>query len=246
MNAVRIAIVCLCVAWTSTAYAQSTDALLREAWSLRQAGNDTAAEPLLARAVANAGGPRAEAQWGLCLESLGRYPEAELHLRAALHAPDDPWIAHNLAALEGAYTLVLAHLPRAQRITVTTVRMLPATIVHRQVSPNARPAGIAALAAGGSLAAGGIASWIAREIMVDSFNARGCRIGAPYNPTGCDANAATSARDVATALTVTGLVTGAGLATVGAVLLVTSGREVRSILLACGPEFGGVSCTGRF
>jgi len=223
------------------------DALLREAYALRRAGDDAAARPLLERAVAAGGGPRAEAQLGLCAEALGTWPEAERHLRAALAAPEDPWIARNLAALEGAYTLVLAHLPR-ERTALRVVRIAP----HAPSAPSAGPSHvvpIAVMAGGGALVVGGLVAWGARELVVDGFNARGCRIGDPQLPADCNVAGAQTGRDVATTLAATGLVAGAGLAAVGVVLVVTGHAPgAPRGGFACGPGPGtiGASCAVRF
>lgn len=80
--------------------------LLREGVSLRAAGRDADALPRFVEAHARAPGGLTAAQRGLVEQALGRWVDAERHLREALADPADAWVARNRAAIERAYAVV--------------------------------------------------------------------------------------------------------------------------------------------
>jgi hypothetical protein len=84
--------------------------LLREGIELRQQGNPSAALGSFERAHAIAHTPRTLAQVALAEQALGRWVDAEGHLREALRTADDPWIARNRAALDGALGVIAQHV----------------------------------------------------------------------------------------------------------------------------------------
>jgi len=115
MKAPRAAVltVAALVAHANAARAQADDAeeaLVREGVALRRAGRDDDAAVVLRRAWAIRRSPRASGQLALAEQALGRWTRAETLLRAALAAPDDPWVARNRAVLDGALAVALRHL----------------------------------------------------------------------------------------------------------------------------------------
>ncbi len=96
----------------STARAQSPEVerLLREGIELRQRGDPAAALGAFERANQLARTPRTLAQVALAEQALGRWVDAEAHLREALSAAADPWIARNRAALDGALGVIAQHV----------------------------------------------------------------------------------------------------------------------------------------
>jgi hypothetical protein len=101
------------VLWLSAAAAgaQTADpeALLREGVALRRAHRDAEALARFHDAWRVAHSPRALAQVGLAEQALGRWVQAEAHVREAA-AADDPWIAQNAAALGAALGVIGQHL----------------------------------------------------------------------------------------------------------------------------------------
>jgi hypothetical protein len=90
------------------------DALIREALMMRRRGNDRAAQVELQRAYDLGHSPRAAAQLGFAEQALGMWPQAEVHVGAALRAPEDPWIHRNRATLEQSLAVIRAHVGRVE------------------------------------------------------------------------------------------------------------------------------------
>ncbi|MBI5514917.1 MAG: hypothetical protein HY909_14170 [Deltaproteobacteria bacterium] len=86
------------------------DDLIRRALELRRGGRDAEALDLLARAWERSPSPRLSAQLGFAEQALGRWLEAEAHLRGALVAAEDPWVSERRAVIEGALREVERHL----------------------------------------------------------------------------------------------------------------------------------------
>src|SRR3982751_2270792 len=74
------------------ARADDAEPLIRRGIELRRAGRDAEALEQFRQANQLAPSPRAAAQIGLAEQALGRWLDADGHLRAALAAPSDPWI----------------------------------------------------------------------------------------------------------------------------------------------------------
>ena len=87
-----------------------SDALILEGVKLREQGKDAEALHLFVRAQELAPTPRALAQRALAEQALGDWAQAEAHLKEALAAVDDPWIARHRPALEGALAVIGEHL----------------------------------------------------------------------------------------------------------------------------------------
>jgi tetratricopeptide (TPR) repeat protein len=78
------------------------EALIREATSLRRAGMDARAYPLLVQAYEAQVSPRTAIQLGLVEMALGYWLDAEKHLTEGLSSPRDPWVWTNRASLEAS------------------------------------------------------------------------------------------------------------------------------------------------
>jgi hypothetical protein len=99
----------------SVAAGDETEDLIQQGVELRHQGRDREALELFARAHLAAPTPRSAAQLGLAEQALGRWVDAEQHLRAAL-AADDPWVAENREPLEASLAFVAQHLAELEVI----------------------------------------------------------------------------------------------------------------------------------
>lgn len=88
------------------------DALVRHGVELRQRGDDAGALAELQRAHTRSEEPRVLAQLALAEQAMGRWLDADRHLRAALRSDADPWIVRNRTALHQAEEQLNAHLGR--------------------------------------------------------------------------------------------------------------------------------------
>lgn len=97
---------------TTGARAQNAEVeqLLRHGIELRQRGDDASALGEFQRAWQLAGTPRTLAQVALCEQAMGRWIDAETHLREALRAESDPWITRNRQALDAALGVIAQHV----------------------------------------------------------------------------------------------------------------------------------------
>lgn len=100
------------------------DALIAKGVDLREKGRDDEALAVFRQAFAKSASARARAQIGLAEQALGMWVLAEADLSAALAATDDPWIAKNRAALDGALGVV------RKRIATLEVRGAEAAEVY--------------------------------------------------------------------------------------------------------------------
>lgn len=112
MRRSHLPILLLALALPRAARAQSAEVerLLRRGVELRQQGSNDAALTEFERAHELAHTPRTLAQVALCEQALGRWVDAEAHLREALRARTNPWIARNRAALDGALGVIAQHI----------------------------------------------------------------------------------------------------------------------------------------
>ncbi len=112
MVRVRSSVGCLLAAalWAGAAWGQvandPVDILLHEGVTLRQAGRDEEALGVFQRAVAARREGRTLAQLSQAEQALGRWVDADGHLREALEHRDEPWIARNREALESALAVI--------------------------------------------------------------------------------------------------------------------------------------------
>ena len=96
----------------SRASAQTVDpeVLMRGGVEARHARRDDAALQLFTQAYDITHSARALAQVGLAEQALGRWAEAENHLRQAIAQTTEPWIERNAGALGAALGVVARHL----------------------------------------------------------------------------------------------------------------------------------------
>jgi tetratricopeptide (TPR) repeat protein len=94
--------------------AAEADALILQGLKLREQGQDAQALELFERAQELAPTPRALAQRALAEQALGDWVQADVHLREALAAGGDPWIAQHRVALDGALAVIGDHLGQLQ------------------------------------------------------------------------------------------------------------------------------------
>ncbi len=108
----RAMVVTLSLLATGTAQAQTAEVqgLVRAGLDLRRERRDEEALATFRRAWELSHGPRERAQMGFAEQALGRWTDAEDHLREALSASTDPWVAERREVIEEALTEVDAHL----------------------------------------------------------------------------------------------------------------------------------------
>lgn len=91
---------------------RDADRTIDQALELRRRGRDEAALDALSALWTRCPSPRLRAQIGLAEEALHRWLDAHAHLREALAAADDPWIASRRAALDEVRLRAFNHLAR--------------------------------------------------------------------------------------------------------------------------------------
>lgn len=89
---------------------EPVESLLRRGIALRIAQNDEGALPLFREAYARQPDPRSAGQLGLAEQALGRWLDAERHLREAVAAGDDPWVRRNRVYLDEALAANASHV----------------------------------------------------------------------------------------------------------------------------------------
>lgn len=109
-RAVVTAALVLCGNFARAQSADDVEALVRRGVALRQRGDDAGALGEFERALARSPEPRVLAQVALAEQALGRWLDADRHLRAAVAAEADPWVARNAALLRQAGAELGAHL----------------------------------------------------------------------------------------------------------------------------------------
>lgn len=90
------------------------EVLINEGIELRRAGQDAQALPKFEEAYRLAPTPRASAQWGLCLQAVGRWSEADGLISEALKSKSDPWVAKNRATLKDSLEQVKQNVARVE------------------------------------------------------------------------------------------------------------------------------------
>lgn len=98
----------------SAAEPKHAEVLIAEGIELRRAGQDAQALPKFEEAYRLDPTPRASAQWGLCLQAVGRWSEADGLLSEALKTKSDPWVAKNRATLKDSLEQVKQHVARVE------------------------------------------------------------------------------------------------------------------------------------
>ena len=93
---------------------ESDDAVIARGVALRKEGDDQAARDLFMKVYERSHTARAAGQLGLAEQALGRWEEAEAHLREALRSPNDSWVKKNHDALSRDMLLIKAHIARVE------------------------------------------------------------------------------------------------------------------------------------
>jgi hypothetical protein len=88
--------------------------LIRHGIELRKTHDDEGAAREFQKAYDEVHTPRAAGQLGLAEQALGRWEDAERHVREALQAGDDSWVAKNHATLADALGIIQGHLGRVE------------------------------------------------------------------------------------------------------------------------------------
>jgi len=88
--------------------------LIRHGIELRRAHDEQAAVREFQKAYDLGRTPRAAGQLGLAEQALGRWEDAEQHVREALEADADPWVVRNRDALSGAMGVIQGHVGRVE------------------------------------------------------------------------------------------------------------------------------------
>jgi len=94
--------------------AAEAERLIRHGLELRKAHDEQAAVRELQKAYGLVHTPRAAGQLGLAEQALGRWEDAEQHVREALEADADPWVVKNHGPLADAMGLIQRHLGRIE------------------------------------------------------------------------------------------------------------------------------------
>lgn len=94
--------------------ATPAEELIKQGLDLRRAGRDMDALAKFESAYGLAKSPRAAAQWGLCLQAVSRWSEAEPLLSEALSSPNEPWVKKNRETLKDSLEVVKTHVGRLQ------------------------------------------------------------------------------------------------------------------------------------
>lgn len=206
------------------------------------------------------------AQMGMAERLLGRWVDAEDHLRAALAAQGDPWIEQQREALAAVYAIVRQRVEADVAIAPSAVRApepaadatpapTPARAVerlviggrdryvrdeHRLRLPLAMGIGAA------TLLGVGFAGLAMRESVVMTYNSNCRGLGDPSPARGCDESMNANRANAAGALAGVGLITGGLLGIVAAVLAASSQPHSSGLALRCsgGPGDIGISCGG--
>lgn len=245
------------------AWAQNNglDATLRRGVALREAGDERAAYELFRSAWERTHSPHALAQMGLVEHALGRWTEADAHLREAL-ASADPWVQRNREALQGALAIVARNVDAQRPPTAPAVVAPPppttapapvlapprpdASLTH--ASPLPTLGWVAASGAAAALLSSGMI-FLLRESVVSEFNDGPC-VGTarPYAQDTPECQSDRDRADTLGALSVGFTAVGAGLAVTAAALFVAAPGPRATTALRCvgGPGALGLSCGVRF
>ncbi len=106
----------LVLLWSAPSLAQSSteDALIRRGLELRAEGHDGEALTQFREAYERSHSARARAQMGMAEQALGRWVDADQHLREALAQAQDPWVMRTRPVLEQALAVIQQHVGRVE------------------------------------------------------------------------------------------------------------------------------------
>jgi hypothetical protein len=136
----RAIVLCSALLATADVRAQAgpADAHIRRGLELREQGNDEQALAEFQQAYESSHSARAEAQMGMAEQALGRWLDAEAHMREALAATADRWIAQHRAGLQSTYEAIASHVGTLE---------VRGSVVGAQVLVNGSAVGVLPLAA---------------------------------------------------------------------------------------------------
>jgi hypothetical protein len=92
------------------ARADDVESLVKKGVELRRQGREREALETFQRAAKIRETPRVSAQMGFAEQALGKWVDAETHLKAALEAEKDPWVTKNRNVIQEAQRTVALHL----------------------------------------------------------------------------------------------------------------------------------------
>ena len=262
----RLLLIATILIASTTGLAQTADeeSLLHQAYELRLEGHDEAALPLLEQVYADDHSARVSAQLGLCEQALGHWMGADRHIRDALVGDTDPWVARHLDGLRAAHDIVVRHLVgQDPSVPEASASPRPEAMVEPSGPPPSEPppqqhrrprwttvqdVGIVTAGVGAGILGVGLGSWVAREIVVASFNGAGCQVGDPNIPARCNETGATAQRDATTVVAASFIPVGAAAVVVGGVLFATGARSRSDHAhgFACTPELSSLTCGWSF
>jgi hypothetical protein len=110
MRVVRTVLSVILVSSRASAQTVDPEVLMRGGVEARHERRDDAALQLFTQAYDITHSARALAQVGLAEQALGRWAQAENHLRQAIAQTTDPWIERNAGALGAALGVIARHL----------------------------------------------------------------------------------------------------------------------------------------
>lgn len=96
---------------------EEVEELISKGVQLRESQRDSEALHVFRKAYELSQGARALAQLALAEQALGRWVDAETHLKAALDSQQDAWISANRALLEGALRSIQGRLASVEILT---------------------------------------------------------------------------------------------------------------------------------
>jgi len=93
---------------------ESETTIISRGVALRKEGDDLGACDVFHQAYEQFHSARAAGQLGLAEQALGRWAEAEAHVREALRSPNDPWVRKNHDTLSHDMLIITAHVARLE------------------------------------------------------------------------------------------------------------------------------------
>jgi hypothetical protein len=108
--AVGLAVLAVAVVTEGGARADDVESLIHKGVELRRQGKEREALEMFQRAAKIKETPRVSAQMGFAEQALGKWVDAETHLKAALASEKDPWIVKNRGVIQEAQRTIALHL----------------------------------------------------------------------------------------------------------------------------------------
>lgn len=106
---------------------ENEEQLISRGVQLRKDGDDQSARDVFRQAYDRFPSPKAACQLGLAEQALGRWDEAEAHLREGPRATDDPWVKKNREAPSRDLAMVKTACCRCEGCVLRRGRVTRAT-----------------------------------------------------------------------------------------------------------------------